>query len=81
MSVSLTPIKGGDEVSISNGEWLALTRFAHAFGESVKPWDGTHDEKTYSPEELRAIAERVAQIKDAADWLNELADNGGAKLS
>jgi hypothetical protein len=81
VSVSLTPINGGDEVSISNGEWLALTRLAASFGEKVTPWNQCHDPQSYSPEELRSIAIRVEQIKDAADWLNELADNGGANLS
>lgn len=82
MSVDLSPISpGGEVVGISNGAWIALTRFAHAFGENVKPWNGCHDPQTYTPDELRAIAKRVDQIKDSAEWLRMLADHGGANLS
>ena len=87
MSVTLHPLQKAvqseraESVSICNGHWAALTDLAVAFGDDVKQWDRCHDYQTWTPDELRAIADRVDQISDSASWLRWLADNGGAQLS
>ncbi len=90
MSVRLTPINSPTEeereehtTTISNGEWLALTAFANAFGEEVPKWNACHDPVRYTPEQLRAIATRLQQVLESntIPWLLDLADQGGAELS
>lgn len=86
VSVRLTPIsernsEDPESIHISNGEWAALTAFAKHFGEDVPTWNGCHDATRYTPEQLRAIATRLEQVKTAPEWLNWLAENGGAELS
>jgi len=84
MSVSLTPLKkekrDNSAVDLSNGHWAALVAMARAFDIDVS-WNGCHDGQRHTPVQLIAMAERVEQIKDDAEWLRWLASNGGAKLS
>lgn len=82
MSVHLTPKNLRDDenaevINISNGEWCAILAFADAFGIEVKP-PASHDMKFYEPGDLREIAMRIEQVKNAPEWLRYLADNGGA---
>ncbi len=80
MSVQLTSPNGYEE-STSNGQWLAMTSLAEAFGENVPQWNGHHDEVIYTPEQLRAMATRIEQLDGSPEWLRALADAGGATLS
>lgn len=85
MSVHLTAhnLRNDDEaevVHISNGEWVAITAAAKAFGIDVSP-PTSHDPHHYSPEVLREMADRIEQLKDAPMWLRWLASEGGAHLS
>ena len=80
MSVTLTS-PTGKAANISNGEWLAVTSMARAFGILDSAWNGNHDGETYTPDELRAMAKRAEQIGRASAYLDLLADEGGARLS
>lgn len=87
MSVSLTPINDPEAehfvVNVSNSTW---TELCIAAAPVVAPWNGNHDPLTYTPAELRAIAEAIpAQYAQYAPaWkgaLLSLAAAGGAELS
>ena len=85
MSVNLTPknhenAEDPERINIANGTWSAMTSLASAYGENVEKWNGYHDPQFYTPEQLRAMATRIEQIKDSPEWLRWLADEGGAIL-
>ena len=81
MSVTLKAPDGTD-LDLSNGEWAALTAMKAGFSELPEPWTGDHGcKREWTPAELRALAFRAEQVGRTAQWLRELAEAGGAKLS
>lgn len=77
MSVKLKG-KNGEDCDTSNGEWLAITAMAEAFGVIDHKWNCCHDDPVdYSPEVLRDMAYQAEQIGKAAVYLRALADDGG----
>ena len=81
MTVALIA-KNGDEMDLANGEWAAITAMAWAFGILDKPWSGNHDEDvTYTPDQLRAMSDRMAQLGRRAEGIKEMADGGTATIS
>lgn len=84
MSVALSIINDpdGDSVlNVSNASWADIAKAGGA------GWNGYHDLRVYTPDELRAIADAkwpadYDQVSD--NWraaLRYLADRGGAELS
>jgi len=77
MSVNLTSANGEVNVNVSNGEWYAITKMAEAFNIDG-PWTGNHDSgQKWTPEVLEEMAVRAEQVGDAAEYIRELARNGG----
>lgn len=72
------PISGREEfeINVVNSTWEHLTKFCATYGIKVG-WDGTHDPKTYTPEQLNAMAECMESFTAA---LRDLAKEGGATL-
>ena len=77
MSVGFISKGGNVHSNVSNGEWYALTKMGECFGIEGS-WNGRHDSgQKWSPEQLRQLADRAEQIGRAAEYLRDLADDGG----
>ena len=81
MSVDIIPSNGGEVVGCSNGEWAAICAMGAEFNICPR-WNGNHDcGVEYSSSDLRMLAKRARQIGSAAEYLDALADSGGATIS
>jgi|GEM_PF-6627690 hypothetical protein len=81
MSAQLTSLNGKISESFSNGQWKAYTALAAAFGENVPEWNGCHDGQFWTIEQLRKISQRTKQLAELVGIIDDLANNGGAKVS
>ena len=80
MTVSLTA-PNGNEQNVSNGEWGAITAMGKAFGVLDDAWSGSCGPVRYTQGQLVELAQRAKQIGRAANYLEWLAESGGAELS
>ncbi len=67
--------------AIANGTWAAFVAVARAFGEDVPAWNGCHDGQRWTPEQLRRIAARTRELYAMVEIIEDLAANGGARIS
>jgi hypothetical protein len=82
MSVNLESIKPAVDENVSNGTWLAAVTCARCYEpDKVRRWDGCHDPQSWTPEELKIMADRIEQTAAIVPILRELAENGGVKIS
>lgn len=81
MSVQLNSLDGKYDNNVSNGTWDAITAVGHVFDETIPRWNGTHDPQTWSPEQLKIMADRIDQIASQVEALRELAAGGGVTIS
>ena len=84
MSVNLDSLESIPAVSecVTNATWEAIIACARAYEPNKVPaWNGCHDGQIWSADQLKIMADRLAQTAQILPLLRDLIKHGGVRIS